>query len=153
MGEIRYILDTNILSEPLAKFPHPGVMSHIQRHSDEIALSTISWQEMLFGMYRLAEGKRRRQIEEYLLHRIRGVLPILPFDQAAAEWQAEYSAKLVAQGLTPAYADAQIAAITASRNLVLVTRNLQDFNGFSGLSLENWFDREIADEPDRGGPR
>lgn len=146
MGGVRYVLDTNILSEPLAKFPHPGVMSHIQRHSEEIALSAISWQEMLFGMYRLAEGRRRRQIEDYLLHRIRGVLPILQFDQAAAEWQAEYSAKLVAQGLTPACADAQIAAIAASRDLVLVTRNLQDFRGFSSLSIENWFDRDITTE-------
>ena len=146
MGGVRYVLDTHILSEPLAKFPDPGVMSHRQRHSEEIALSASSWQEMLFGMSRLAEGRRRRQIEDYLLHRIRGVLPILQFDQAAAEWQAEYSAKLVAQGLTPAYADAQIAAIVASRDLVLVTRNLQDFRGFSSLSIENWFDRDITTE-------
>ena len=141
MGEVKYLLDTNILSEPLARFPHAGVMSHIQHHSEEIALSVISWQEMLFGMYRLPESKRRRQIKEYLLQRIRGVLPILPFDKAAAEWQAEQSAKLVAEGLTPAYADTQIAAIAASQNLILVTRNIQDFSGFIDLSLENWFDQ------------
>lgn len=141
MGEVTYLLDTNILSEPLVRLPHAGVMSHIQRHSEKIAFSVISWQEMLFGMYRLPEGKRRQQIKEYLFHRIRGALPILAFDKAAAEWQAEQSAKLVAKGLTPAYADTQIAAIAACNNLVLVTRNVQDFESFSGLYLENWFDQ------------
>lgn len=139
MGKIKYLLDTNILSEPLAKHPNAGVMSCIQVHSEGIALSVISWQEMLFGMYRLAEGKRRRQIEEYLFHRVRGALPILPFDRAAAEWQAEQGARLVLDGLTPAYADSQIASIAASQNLVLVTRNTQDFLSFTGLRLENWF--------------
>ncbi len=139
MGEVRYLLDTNILSESLVRVPHAGVMSHIQRHSEKIALSVISWQEMLFGMYRLPEGNRRQQIKEYLFHRIHGTLPILVFDKAAAEWQAEHSAKLVAKGLTPTYADTQIAAIAACNNLVLVTRNVQDFESFSGLYLENWF--------------
>ena len=138
---MRYLLDTNILSEPLVKLPHAGVMSHIQRHSEKIALSVISWQEMLFGMYRLHEGRRRQQIEEYLFRRVRGALPILVFDEAAAKWQAEQSAKLVAGGITPSYADAQIAAIAACNNLVLVTRNVQDFESFSGLDLENWFDQ------------
>ena len=138
---MRYLLDTNILSEPLVKLPHAGVMSHIQRHSEKIALSVISWQEMLFGMYRLHEGRRRQQIEEYLFRRVRGALPILVFDEAAAKWQAEQSAKLVAGGITPSYADAQIAAIAACNNLVLVTRNVRDFESFSGLDLENWFDQ------------
>ena len=141
MGGVRYLLDTNILSEPLVRFPHAGVMSHIQRHSEKIALSVITWQEMLFGMYRLPEGKRRQQIEDYLCRRIRGALPILVFDEAAAKWQAEQSAKLLVKGLTPSYADAQIAAIAACNNLVLVTRNVRDFVSFSGLDLENWFDR------------
>lgn len=140
MGGIRFLLDTNTLSEPLTKFPNPEVMAHIQCHSEEIALSVISWQEMLFGMYRLEQGKRRQQIEAYLHHCIRGVLPILPFDQAAAQWQAKQSANLVARGLTPAYADIQIAAIAVSNKLTLVTRNLQDFNEL-GLTVENWFDQ------------
>ncbi len=133
MGEVRYLLDTNILSELLVRVPHAGVMSHIQRHSEKIALSVISWQEMLFGMYRLPEGNRRQQIKEYLFHRIHGTLPILVFDKAAAEWQAEQSAKLATKGLTPTYADTQIAAIAACNNLVFVTRNVQDFESFSDL--------------------
>ena len=142
MGAIKYLLDTNILSEPLAKQPSDEVMNHIHSHAEQIALSAISWQEMLFGMQRLPEGKRRSQIKEYMLHRIQGILPILPFDQSAAEWQAKQSADLVAKGRTPAYADTQIAAIAVTQGLILVTRNTQDFNEFSGLILENWFKDE-----------
>ena len=36
--------------------------------------------------------------------------------------------------------DAQIAAVAASRDLVLVTRNVEDFKAFNGLKIQNWFD-------------
>ena len=42
-------------------------------------------------------------------------------------------------GLSPAFIDAQIAAIAASNRLILVTRNIDDFQHFAGLDIENWF--------------
>jgi tRNA(fMet)-specific endonuclease VapC len=43
-------------------------------------------------------------------------------------------------GQTPAYCDGQIAAIAAVNNLTLVTRNINDFQHFQDLKLENWFE-------------
>jgi len=40
----------------------------------------------------------------------------------------------------PAFADGQIAAISATRELILVTNNLRDFQYFDGLAIENWFE-------------
>jgi len=139
MGQLTYLLDTNVLSEPLASVPNPNVLAQIARHSDRIALSAVSWQEMLFGMCRLPPSRRRTQVEHYLHARLRGVLPILPFDEGAASWQAEERARLAAQGRPPAYADSQIAAIAAVNRLVLVTRNTHDFADFRDLRLEDWF--------------
>jgi len=42
-------------------------------------------------------------------------------------------------GQTPPYVDGQIAAIAAVNQLVLVTRNITDFENFQDLQLENWF--------------
>ncbi len=37
------------------------------------------------------------------------------------------------------FVDGQIAAIVAVHGLVLVSRNLSDFQLFAGLTVENWF--------------
>jgi tRNA(fMet)-specific endonuclease VapC len=67
-------------------------------------------------------------------------LVILPFDQPAASWYGKERARLQRQGKTYAYADGEIAAITVTRQLTLVTRNTQDFENFQNLVLENWFE-------------
>jgi tRNA(fMet)-specific endonuclease VapC len=35
--------------------------------------------------------------------------------------------------------DGQIAAIARVNHLILVTRNIIDFQNFSGIEVENWF--------------
>ena len=67
-------------------------------------------------------------------------LIILPYDQAAAEWFASQRAILKQQGKTAAYADGEIAAIAAVNNLTLDTRNIDDFQGYDNLILDNWFE-------------
>ena len=142
MAGLRYLLDTNILSEPLAAKPNAHVMARIEAHSSSLAISSITWQELLYGMLLLAPGRRREQIHSYLFQHIQPVLPILPFDSDAATWQARQRARLRQAGKTPSYADSQIAAIAADNELVLITRNISDFQDFDGLRIENWFDPE-----------
>ncbi len=91
-------------------------------------------------MHRLPSSNRRRQIEHYLMKRVKGVIPILPFDTKAAEWQARDRARLEGVGRTPQYEDSQIAAIAVVNGLTLVTRNTGDFAGFAELNVENWFE-------------
>jgi tRNA(fMet)-specific endonuclease VapC len=70
------------------------------------------------------------------------VLPIIAFDEGVARWQAEQRARLRQIGKSPSYPDSQIAAIAAANNLVLVTRNIDDFADFEGLRTQNWFETE-----------
>jgi predicted nucleic acid-binding protein len=58
----------------------------------------------------------------------------------AARWQAEQRAHLRQIGRSPSCPDSQIAAIAAVNELVLVTRNIEDFADFQGLQAENWFE-------------
>jgi predicted nucleic acid-binding protein len=48
-------------------------------------------------------------------------------------------ARLGKRGITPAYRDAQIAAVAATHRLIVVTRNVGDFRSFSGVRVQNWF--------------
>jgi len=92
-------------------------------------------------MSRLPESKKRSAIEAYLEEAVRGTLPILPYDEAAASWHANERARLGKRGRPPSAADGQIAAIARVNALVLVTGNVKDFRRFEGLKVENWFRR------------
>jgi tRNA(fMet)-specific endonuclease VapC len=86
------------------------------------------------------------RIRTQLQGRVRPTLPILPFDAAAAGWQARERACLSRNGRAPPYADAQIAAIAAVNCLVLAKRNVQDSAGLADLTVVNWLGRSAEAE-------
>jgi len=134
----RYLLDTNIISEPLRPKPNTGVMARLEANEAELALAAPVWHELCYGCNRLPEGKRRRAIQRYLDEVLRRHLPILPYDAAAAQWHADERARLEAMGMKTPFVDGQIAAIAMANDLVLVTANRGDYLRFSGLRIEDW---------------
>ena len=100
-------------------------------------LSVMSW-SMVLSYWQ--HPKEKKQLQSYLEMLLINGLIILPYDQAAAEWYAKERARLQRQGLICAYADGEIAAITVTQKLTLVTRNTQDFQNFQNLALQNWFE-------------
>ncbi len=137
---LRFLLDTNVLSEPLKPTPDVGVMQHLREHRQELATATLVWHELLFGCYRLTSSTRRTAIEQYL-SQVVALLPMFPYDEAAAEWHARERARLVSLGKTPAFVDNQIAAIAQVNHLTLVTANIADFVQFDGLNVVNWMQK------------
>ncbi len=140
MGRIKYLLDTNILSEPARKNPNVKVMQHFTEYDGQYVTAAIVWHELQYGCALLPDSKRKTQLQTYLSTLQDNGLIILPYDQAAAEWFACHRAILKEQGKTAAYADGEIAAISANNSLTLVTRNTDDFSAFNNLLLDNWFE-------------
>jgi len=91
---LRFLLDTNILSEATRQRPHPNVIAKLQQHEGEIATSTTARQELAAGCERLPNSKKRRFLERYLNQIIRLTIPILPYDVDAATWHAVERARL-----------------------------------------------------------
>lgn len=139
MSDPQFLLDTNILSEPLRPVPNPRVMESLVRSSGLTATATVVFHEMLYGCYRLPNSRKRQAIEAYLREEVEAKLLLLPYDTEAAKWHASERARLVKLGKTPSYVDGQIAAITVVNNLVLVTNNEADYADFQGIQIENWF--------------
>ena len=132
---MKYLLDTNVLSEPVQPRPNPQVVRRIARHQREVATASIVWHELLHGTARLPASARRTLLEDYLAgvgHRT----PILPYDEAAAAWHAKERARLFQR--TPPFRDGLIAAVAAVHGLTLVTANTKDFAMYQGLSVEDW---------------
>lgn len=134
---LHYLLDTNVLSEPMRPAPDPGVMDRITEAGSSVATAAPVWHEIQFGWLRLPPGKRRRAIEA-IIDAMAAALVVLPYDTGAAAWHARERARLTRLGRPPPFVDGQIAAIAAVNHLVLVTRNVRDFSGFTGLEIESW---------------
>ena len=141
MAGLRYLLDTNVLSEPTRPSPDAGVQFHLRAHRHEVCAGAPILHEMQYGLARMPDGARKRQLVRYLQDVLRQPLTILPYDRDAALWHAEERARLTAGGQTPPYVDGQIAAIAATNDLTLVTRNTDDFADFANLRVANWFGR------------
>lgn len=135
---LRYLLDTNAISELNREHPDPRVQRKFEENAGFLAAATISWHEMLYGLRRMPESRRRRSVETFLSDFVRPFFVFLPYTLEAAAWHADERARLKAEGLTPSFADGQIAAVAATNGLVLVTDNRRDFAAFRNLRVESW---------------
>lgn len=124
------ILDTNVVSE----FMRPAPSATVERWmsalpATSIFVSAIAEAELRYGLMLLPKGRRQRQlfaqVEEMLAEEFAD--RILPFDSSAASAYARIAAARRLSGRPISQADAQIAAIAASRGASLATRNVADF--------------------------
>jgi tRNA(fMet)-specific endonuclease VapC len=136
---MRFLLDTNVLSEAVKTDPDKSVMKKFESNQDEMVTAAPVWHELQFGCQRLPRSRKKEVIASFLNDVLRRTMLILPYDDRAAEWHAIERARLSSRGITPSFVDGQIASIARVNSLILVTRNMDDFKPFSGLKLENWY--------------
>lgn len=99
-------------------------------------MASTTYHELAFGTMRLPHSHRKSRLEAYL----RSLkLPILPYDQQAADLHAKLRVDLAAAGLSPSFVDGQIASVGLANGLTVVTRNIANFQNYPHLALENWF--------------
>lgn len=135
------VLDTNILSELMRPEPNPRVIDWLDNQDTAcVAISAITVAEVLYGIERLANGKRKRtfaaiaggMFDEEFAGRI------LPFDAEAAVYYAEQVATSERAGRRVSMADAQIAAICLQHGATLATRNVKGFAAMAVQVVDPW---------------
>jgi hypothetical protein len=137
-----FLIDTNVLSEyNRPGGPDAGVKRWLEttdRQSQHVSVITLA--EIQKGIELLAEGKRRLQLEQWLIQDLEVWFSgrILPVDrQVAGRW-----ASLVVQGLRAGRilptVDSLIAATALAYELTLVTRNTRDFEGSGATIINPW---------------
>tara|TARA_B100000378_G_C17937052_1_gene375357 strand:- start:372 stop:797 length:426 start_codon:yes stop_codon:yes gene_type:complete len=136
-----FLLDTNIISETVRPRPDPGVIDWLERQSpEELFLSAMTIGELMRGACKVKEEARREKltkwIEEDLSQQFESRL--LPFNDTSGKIWGQLMGNGDRAGKTPSAYDAQIAAIAIDRGLVLVTRNVSDFNRFELEILNPW---------------
>ena len=136
---MKYMLDANVLSELTKPEPNAGVMLRFGRHSLECAICAPVLHELEYGIGRLADGRRKQRLSQFLEGLLDEGLEVLPYDRRAAHLHAIERVRLMRRGDAMPYVYSQIAAITGANNLTLVTRNMADFRRFFDIRLEDWF--------------
>lgn len=133
---MRYLLDTNVLSELRKRSGDPGVNGWVQdQPSTELTISVITVLEIETGILRMARTDQA-QADRFTDWFQRQVLDgfserILPVDLAAARQVAPLHVPDPAS-----QHDALIAGTALSRGLTVVTRNVRDFER-TGVTLVN----------------
>lgn len=135
---VRFLLDSNILSEPSRPMPNAQVLNQLNLHRSKVGVASVVVHEMLYGCWRLPPSRRKDSLGLYIQDSVLS-LPVFDYDLKAAQWHAQERARLTKLGKTPAFTDGQIASIAYCHELVLVTNNIADFQDFENLAIENWF--------------
>jgi len=135
------LLDTNVVSEPMRSNPDRSLLAWLDAQSVEsLYLATVSLSELLLGIASLPVGKRRRALASALDKQIISLFAerIVPLDIAGAEAYAEIVTRARRHGHSIAVADAQIAAIAASRRFTVATRDEAPFRAAGIRVINPW---------------
>ncbi len=130
---LKYMLDTNIVIHVIKNRPQSARERFIQ-HQGQIALSSISLMELIYGAENSAHP-------EHNLREIRGLvarLELLSYDDAAATHTGQIRASQKKAGTPIGPYDQMIAGHARSKGLILVTNNQREFTRVPGLQLDNW---------------
>lgn len=123
------VADTNVLSEPLRPRPDPRVLAWLAEHRTELAISTITVGELLYGVRRLPTGRRRSGLVAAVDALVAAAADrVLPYDEPAAQQYAVLRARREAAGHFVSVEDTMIAAICLAGGHDVATRNIRDFD-------------------------
>ena len=136
-----FLLDTNVLSEPMKERPNSGVLEWLsQANEDEVFVSVVTITELRYGVERLPTGKRRERLDSWLrkdlISRFKG--RILPVDLRIADACGGLMARSESMGRPLEARDAFIAATAEAHGLTLVTRNTSDFEPTLKAIVSPW---------------
>lgn len=141
--DIHYLLDTNIISEIVKFYPDFNVIKNISMHSLDMAITVLTWHELIYGTERLADGARKKALQKYIYDDVIETFPTVSFTKKAAEIHAMIRIKLEQLGKPIEFGDSQVASIAIAEDMTLVTRNTKHFEDIAAnfpLKLENWFE-------------
>lgn len=131
---MKYLLDTNVISETWKPRPNPAVREWLEIHAEDCAIPAPVLAEIADGIF--AESGHRRDSLLQKLHEFLALWgdQVVAWDgESALEWgRQQHSAALKKQ--PQSLWDSVIEAIALAHDLTVVTRNTADFRAVPTLN-------------------
>ena len=128
-----YLLDTNAISALMRADARMATWLSSIGADDLVVICTIARGEILFGLERLAPGRRRTELEGKA-GKLFAILPCEPIPTAAGDRYASVKVSQQRRGLPLDENDLWIAATALVLDATLVSRD-SDFQSIEGLAL------------------
>jgi len=138
---LRFLLDTNVISEMQKLRPNEGAVQWLQLVDETtIFISVLTWAEIRHGTETMPEGAWRRRMTQWLEFDLaqRFYNRILPIDFRVADQWGKLMAERAAQGQKLPAMDALIAATALVHDLAVVTHNVVHFHGACPHVVDPW---------------
>ena len=138
---MNYLLDTCVISEYTKKRPEQSVLEWVANCVEsELYLSVLTIGEIKRGIERLSESERKTALQSWLNddlqarfgHRLVAIDADVMLTWGALMAQLEKSGRILP------FADSLIAATALRHNLIIVTRNVSDFDGVGVQMINPW---------------
>ena len=131
---MRYLLDTNIISNILKPQPSAALTAWMaERTDEELFIASLTIAEIRRGILEKPAGKRRDQLETWFAGpegpQSLFAGRVLPFDEKAGLLWARLMADGKAEGRPESALDTIIASVAEANQCVVVTDNEKDFTG------------------------
>lgn len=131
---MRYLLDTNIISNITKPSPSPTLLTWMaEQDDDDLFIASLTVAEIRHGILEKPAGKRRDELEDWFVGRegLQALFAgrVLPFDEAAALIWARFMGDGQSTTRPRSALDAIIAAVAEANNCVVVTGNGKDLAG------------------------
>ncbi len=138
---MRFLLDTNVLSEARRPEPDRGAIEWLDRLDEDRAfISVVTLAEIRRGVALMEKGRRREALADWLardlVERFSG--RILAVDERTAFAWGDLMAEAKRRGFGLASMDGLLAAAALAHGLTLVTRNTRDFQDLGVALLDPW---------------
>lgn len=138
---MRYLLDTNVLSEPTRRKPDPTVVAWIRDHTPlELHLSVLTLGEIERGILRLPTGSKRERLRAWIRDAVARQFAGRLFDVTvgvSVRW-GTLAAEGRLLGRPLPVVDGLLLATAAENDLTLVTRNVSYCAGRGVPVLDPW---------------
>lgn len=135
---MKYLVDTNVLSETTKPQPAQSVVDWLRKNGRESAVSPIVLGEVEFGILLLPPGRRKKRLLEWFAAGIQ-TLEVVSIDAATSAAWAKLLADLRRKGRSMPVKDSLIAASALQHQLQVVTRNAGDYR-HADVRIVNPFD-------------
>jgi tRNA(fMet)-specific endonuclease VapC len=129
-----YLLDTNICIYIIKNKPIEVLHILKKKSKSDIFISSITVAELHYGVEKSKYiDKNRVSLLEFL-----SIFNIIYFDDKDAVEFGKIKVNLEKNGKIIGPMDLLISAQAKSRNMILVTNNIKEFERIDGLKIENW---------------